>query len=63
MVYSVEQDAFIVMSYYRSGTFVYGECVYSLTACKQDYLVKYRDLIIQETCLEADIRNVINRFV
>ena len=37
--------------------------MYSVTACKQEYLVKCRDLIIQETSLEAHIRVVINRFV
>ena len=36
--------------------------MYSVTACKQEYLVKYRDLIIQETSLEARISDVINRF-
>ena len=37
--------------------------MYSVTACKQEYLVKYRDLTIQETSLEAHIKDVINRFV
>ena len=63
MVYSVEQDTVIVMSYYRKGTLVNGECVYSVTACKEEYLAKYRDLIIQETSLETHIRDVINKFV
>ena len=43
--------------------FVNEEWLYSVTACKQEYLVKYRDLIIQETSLKAHIRDVINRFV
>ena len=51
------------MSYYNNGTFVNEECVYSVTACKQEYLAKYRDLVMQETSLEAHIRDVINRFV
>ena len=51
------------MSYYRNGTFVDRECVYSVTVCKQEYLVKYPDLQIQETSLEAHIKNAINRFV
>ncbi|KAJ3663066.1 hypothetical protein Zmor_007375 [Zophobas morio] len=63
MVYSVEQDTFIVMFYYRNGTFVDGEWVHSATACKQEYLAKYRDLIIQEASLEVHIRDEINRFV
>ena len=36
---------------------------FSVTACKQECLAKYRDLIIQETSLEADIRDIVNRFV
>ncbi|KAJ3645892.1 hypothetical protein Zmor_023514 [Zophobas morio] len=63
MVYSVEQDTFIVMCCYRNGTFVNEERVYSVTACKQEYLAKYCDLTIQETSLEAHIKDVINRFV
>ena len=37
--------------------------MYSVTACRRENLVKYRDLIIQETLLEAQIRDAINRFV
>ena len=37
--------------------------MYSVTTCKQEYLAKHRDLIIQETSLEGHIRDVINRFV
>ena len=37
--------------------------MYSVTDCKQEHLAKHRDLIIQETSLEAHIRDVINRFV
>mgnify|MGYP005985700603 CR=1 FL=1 len=51
------------MSYYRNGTFVSGECLYSVTACKQEYLAKYLDLIIQEASLDDHIRHVINRLV
>ena len=54
---------YFVISCYRNGTFVNEECVYFVTACKQEYLAKYRVLIIQETSLEAHIRDVINRFV
>ncbi|KAJ3662408.1 hypothetical protein Zmor_006758 [Zophobas morio] len=63
MVYSVEQNTFIVMSYYRNGTFVDGAWLYSVAACKQEYLANYPDLEIQETSLKAHIRDVINRFV
>mgnify|MGYP005985839749 CR=1 FL=1 len=37
--------------------------MYSITACKHEYLAKYRDLINQKTSLEAHIRDVINSFV
>ena len=30
--------------------------MYSVTTCKQEYLAKYRDLIIQETSLKVHIR-------
>ena len=61
MVYSVEQDTFIVMCCYRIGTFLNEEeWVYSITA---RISAKYHDLIIQETSSEAHTRDVINRFV
>ena len=63
VVYSVEQRHFHCYVLLLQWDFVNEECVYSVTACKQEYLVKYRDLIIQETSLEGDIRDVINRFV
>ena len=40
-------------------TFVNEECVYSITACKQEYLAKYPDSQIQKTSLEAHIRDVV----
>ena len=52
-----------LLSFYRNEIFVNGECVYSVTAYNQEYLAKYHDLIIQETSLEAHIRDVITRFV
>ena len=64
MVYSVEQENFEVMSCYRNETLVNEGWVSSSTACKEEYLVKYRDFfIIQETSLDAHIRDVINRFI
>ncbi|KAJ3665321.1 hypothetical protein Zmor_000821 [Zophobas morio] len=63
MVYSVKQDTLIVMSYYCNDTFENEEFVYSVTAYKQEYLAKYRDLIIQETLLEPHFKDAINRIV
>ncbi|KAJ3646005.1 hypothetical protein Zmor_023618 [Zophobas morio] len=56
MVYSVEQDTFIVMPYSRKRRV-------GVTACKQGYLAKYLDLHIQETSLEVHIKDAINGFV
>ena len=62
MVYCVEQDTFIVVSYYRNGTIVKEECAFC-NLSKQEYLTKYPDFQIQETSLEAHIRgDVINIF-
>src|SRR5699024_2578615 len=63
MVYSLEQDTFIVMSYYRNGTLVNGTWTYSLQACKNEYLVRFPDIQIQEASLMKHIRDVIDRFV
>ncbi|KAJ3665136.1 hypothetical protein Zmor_000648 [Zophobas morio] len=62
MVYSVKQDTFLVISY-RNGSFVNEKWLYSIIASKQEYLDKYRDLIIQESALEAHFSDVINGFV
>ena len=58
-----ENGLFIVISYYRNGIFINEVWIDSVTVCKQEYLAKYRDLIIQETSLDAHIRVIINRFV
>ena len=63
VVYSAEQDTFIVMSCYRNRIFLNEEWVFSVTVCKQGFLAKYHDLITQETSLESQIRDEINRFV
>ncbi|KAJ3651752.1 hypothetical protein Zmor_017770 [Zophobas morio] len=62
MVYSVEQDIFMAMSWYHNGIFVSGEWAYLVIACKQQYLAKYPDLQIQENSLQAHIRDLMNRF-
>mgnify|MGYP005987091825 CR=1 len=52
-----------LLDYYRNGTFVNEDFVYSVTACKHEFLAKYSDLKIQETSLKAHIRDLINIFV
>jgi hypothetical protein len=63
MGYSLEQDTFIVMSYYHNGTLIDGECTYSIVACKNGHLAKLPDPQIKESPLLKHIRGVINRFV
>ena len=46
---------FHVMSYYRNSAFVNRECLYSVTACKEEYLAKYLEWQIQEIWVEAHI--------
>ena len=42
MGYSLEQNMFIIMSYYCNGVLNEdGDWVYSVDACKDEYLVKY----------------------
>jgi hypothetical protein len=45
MVYSTEQNTFIVVSYFRNGTFINCECTYSLS----DYKNKFRAKNIHTT--------------
>ncbi|CAG9822325.1 unnamed protein product [Phaedon cochleariae] len=63
MAYSSKQNTFIVMSYYRNGTFINGGWSYSVVACKDEYLAKYSNVQIQEFSLKAHIRTVMNRFI
>ncbi|KAJ3649791.1 hypothetical protein Zmor_021512 [Zophobas morio] len=62
MGYSLEQNTFIVMSYYRNGVLnEYGDWVYSVDACKDEYLVKY-PVVIEEESLKTHIRRIVARF-
>jgi hypothetical protein len=45
MVYSIEQNTFIVVSYFRNGRFFNGEWTYSLSDLKNKFLAKYPDNI------------------
>ncbi|KAH0810715.1 hypothetical protein GEV33_012076 [Tenebrio molitor] len=63
MVLSLEQNTFIVMSYYRNGTLQNGEWVYSINACKEEFFAKFPNCNIVEANLIAHIRRVVNRFV
>jgi hypothetical protein len=63
MVLSLEQNTFIVMSYYRNGTLQNGEWVYSINACKEEFFAKFPNCNIVEANLIAHIRRIVNRFV
>jgi hypothetical protein len=62
MVYSVEQNTFIVVSYFRNGRFVNGEWTYSLSDCKNEFRAKYPDNI-QDDSLLTHIGRIVNRFL
>ncbi|XP_063921244.1 uncharacterized protein LOC135136047 [Zophobas morio] len=47
IVYFVEQDFFIIMCYYRNGTFVNGEWVYALTVYLFDLAVSTRGNLLE----------------
>jgi hypothetical protein len=63
MVLSLEQNTFIVMSYYRNDTLQNGEWVYSINACKEEFFAKFPNCNVVEANLIAHIRRVVNRFV
>jgi hypothetical protein len=63
MVLSLEQNTFIVMSYYRNGTLQNGEWVYSINAWKEEFFAKFPNCNIVEANLIAHIRRIVNRFV
>ncbi|KAJ3661894.1 hypothetical protein Zmor_006270 [Zophobas morio] len=62
MAYSLEQNTFIIMYYYRNGVLnENGGWVYSVDACKDEYLVKY-PVVIEEESLKTHIWRIVARF-
>ena len=52
MGYSLEQNMFIIMSYYSNGVLnEVGDWVYSVDGSKDEYLMKY-PVVIEEECLK-----------
>jgi hypothetical protein len=47
MVYSIEQNTLIVVSYFRNGRFINGEWTYSFSDCKNEHGAKYPDNILR----------------
>jgi hypothetical protein len=41
IVFTLEQNKFIIMSYYRNGVKIDGEWTYSIQACKEEFLANY----------------------
>ncbi|KAJ3651766.1 hypothetical protein Zmor_017781 [Zophobas morio] len=66
MGYSLEQNTFIIMSYYHNGYYHNGvlnedgNWVYSVDAFKDEYLVKY-PVVIEEESLMTHIRRIVAR--
>jgi hypothetical protein len=63
MVFTLEQNKFIIMSYYRNGIKRDGEWTYSVQACKEEFLANYPDQNILEKSLAAHIHRIVDRFV
>jgi hypothetical protein len=63
MVFTLEQNKFITMSYYRNGVKRDGEWTYSVQACKEEFLTNYLDQNVLEKSLAAHLLRIVNRFV
>ncbi|KAJ3632041.1 hypothetical protein MTP99_013138 [Tenebrio molitor] len=63
MVFTLEQNKFIIMSYYRNGIKRDGEWTYSVQACKEEFLANYPDQNILKKSLAAHINRIVDRFV
>jgi hypothetical protein len=63
MGYTVEQNTFIVISFYGNATRdENGEWSYSVQACKDEYLAKFPNLDVEEQSLMTHIRRIMDRF-
>jgi hypothetical protein len=64
MVYTrtLEQNTFIIQSYYRNGAVINEEWKYSVVLCKNEFLANFSQFNGQESALVAHSRDVINRF-
>jgi hypothetical protein len=63
MVFTPEQNKFIIMSYYRNGVKRDGEWTYSVQACKEAFLANCPDQNVLEKSLAAHIHRIVNRFI
>jgi hypothetical protein len=51
MVFTLEQNKFLMMSSYRNGVKRDEEWTYSVQACKEEFLAKYLHQNVLEKCL------------
>jgi hypothetical protein len=63
MVFTLEQNKFIIMSYYRNGVKRDGDWTCSVQACKEEFLANYPDQNVLKKSLAAHIYRIVNRFV
>jgi hypothetical protein len=63
MVFTLEQNKFLMMSSYRNSVKRDEEWTYSVQACKKEFLAKYLHQNVLEKCLTAHIHRIFNRFV
>jgi hypothetical protein len=63
MVFTLEQNKFLMMSYYCNGVKRDEERTYSVQACKENFLAEYLDQNVLEKSLTAHIHRIINHFV
>ncbi|KAJ3629193.1 hypothetical protein MTP99_013602 [Tenebrio molitor] len=63
MVFTLEQNKFITMSYYRNGVKRDGERTFSVQACKEEFLANYPGQNILEKFLAAHTHRIVDRFV
>jgi hypothetical protein len=63
MVFTLEQNKFLMMSCYRNSVNRDEEWTYSVQACKEEFLAKYLDQNVLEKSLTAHIHRIVNHFV
>jgi hypothetical protein len=61
MVFTHEQNKFLITSYYRNCVRRDGERTYSVQACKEEFLANYQNVL--EKSLAAHIHRIVNCFV
>ncbi|CAH1367887.1 unnamed protein product [Tenebrio molitor] len=63
MVFTLEQNKFLMITSYRNGVKRDEEWTYSVQACKEEFLAKYLHQNVLEKCLTAHIHRIFNCFV